>query len=483
MNDFFVSLMLLGGLSSGGYSEMPFWSTAGQFGVMPEVSGGLALLRAGSAFDESKTLQWRWGASLGLRNDYWGVDPFVDELNAGLRWKQLRLDAGMIHPEQHFLAADPSLGSLSVTSGNIMMSCNARTMPGIAVTLEPWSIPFTADHVQLAGRFGDYWTIDRRHMQGARVHDTAIYLLGHIGRFSITFGIDNYTMWAGTAPDGRVQPHSFRDYLRAITGRPGGSDASEGDQINSLGDHRGRELIRLDYKDDNWTLTLQHDIPYDDRSGMKTHNFPDGANTICFSLKDKSAWVSDIVYEFQYTMNQSGDCERRLATAEEIADNDPRLYYNNNDKQYYTIVGGADNYCNNYDYVSGWTAFTRQIGNPLFYSRWTRDDKTYYSQGTWNNLLKAHHLGISGSLFRKIPYRLVLTYSLNYGCWFDAKCIYNADYPYKTPLRQFSSGFSASIPILKGAMCIIPAIYFDKGEALSDAFAATIAVKYTFKKR
>ena len=122
MNDFVVSLMLLGAVSSNASTQMPFWSTAGQFGTMPELSGGLALLRAGSSFDESRTLQWRWGASLGLRNDYWGVNPFVDELNAGLRWKKLRLDLGMIHPEQHFLASDPVLGPLTVTSGNVMMS-------------------------------------------------------------------------------------------------------------------------------------------------------------------------------------------------------------------------------------------------------------------------------------------------------------------------------------------------------------------------
>ena len=482
MNDFVVSLMLLGAVSSNASTQMPFWSTAGQFGTMPELSGGLALLRAGSSFDESRTLQWRWGASLGLRNDYWGMNPFVDELNAGLRWKKLRLDLGMIHPEQHFLASDPVLGPLTVTSGNVMMSGNARTMPGAALTLEPWNVPFTAGHLQLAGRFGDYWTIDRRYMQGARVHDTAIYLIGNIGRFSITAGIDNYTLWAGVSPEGRVQPHSFLDYLRAITGRQGGADASLGDQINSLGDHRGRELLRLDWKADDWTLTLQHDIPYDDRSGMKTHNFPDGVNTICLSFKDKSAWISDIVYEHHYTMNQSGDCERRLATSEEIDSRDLRLYFDEASGQYFTIVGGADNYCNNYDYRSGWTAFARQIGSPLFYSRWYRDDETYYSQGTWNNLLKAHHLGISGSLFRKIPYRLVLTYSENYGCWYSVLYDYGTGTRLEKPLRQFSSGFSASIPILKGALCLIPSVYYDKGEAISDGFGATLALKYTFKR-
>ena len=81
MNDFFLSLMLLGALSSGG--NMPFWATSDQFGIMPESNGGLALLQAGMPFDESKTLQWHWGTSVGLRTDGKGVAVLPDEVYAG----------------------------------------------------------------------------------------------------------------------------------------------------------------------------------------------------------------------------------------------------------------------------------------------------------------------------------------------------------------------------------------------------------------
>ncbi|MBQ6557513.1 MAG: hypothetical protein IJL86_08215, partial [Bacteroidales bacterium] len=66
MNDFVVSLMLLGALGTQ-TDALPFWATANQYGILPESNGKMALLRAGTSFDESKTLQWRWGASLGLR--------------------------------------------------------------------------------------------------------------------------------------------------------------------------------------------------------------------------------------------------------------------------------------------------------------------------------------------------------------------------------------------------------------------------------
>ncbi|MBQ3942323.1 MAG: hypothetical protein II676_05660, partial [Bacteroidales bacterium] len=137
MNDFVVSLLLLGAISSNDLNQMPFWATANQFGVMPESNGALALLRAGSSFDESRTFQWRWGSSLGFRSDWMGDKIIIDELNASVRYRKLRLDLGMIHPEQDFMASDATLGTLSVTGGNFMMSGNARTLPGYALRLEP----------------------------------------------------------------------------------------------------------------------------------------------------------------------------------------------------------------------------------------------------------------------------------------------------------------------------------------------------------
>ena len=62
MNEFFLTLLLMGALSTGG--PLPFWMTSNQFGLMPETSGALALARMGTEYDPSKTVQWRWGASL-----------------------------------------------------------------------------------------------------------------------------------------------------------------------------------------------------------------------------------------------------------------------------------------------------------------------------------------------------------------------------------------------------------------------------------
>ena len=67
MNDFILTLMMLGAMSSG--ANMPFWSTANRFGLMPEANGGIAYVAASSQYDPSKTIQWRWGASLAAGYD------------------------------------------------------------------------------------------------------------------------------------------------------------------------------------------------------------------------------------------------------------------------------------------------------------------------------------------------------------------------------------------------------------------------------
>ena len=118
MNDFVVSMMLLGALSSGG--SLPFWAVSNAGGLMPSDDGALGLVQAYKPFDESKTFQWRAGTALAANWSAEGFHPMVDELYAGARWKVLRADFGMRRRTPEFMGADPLLGSLSVTEGHMI---------------------------------------------------------------------------------------------------------------------------------------------------------------------------------------------------------------------------------------------------------------------------------------------------------------------------------------------------------------------------
>ena len=477
MNDFVVTMMLLGAVSTGG--KMPFWATANAYGLMPEYSGGLVQVGAHTRFDDSKDWKWCWGVSLAAREEIHDGFTFIpDEAYLSGGWRNLSLDLGIKHEEQYFSGAGEYLGTLSTTAGRMAWSGNTRSMPGYTLRLAPASIPYTNGHVQVYGSWGDYLCIDPyTYVKHHAVHSLRFGLIGNIGRFRLTLGLDHWAQWSGVHPELGKMPTSFLDYLRVVTGRSGGSASSESDQINVIGNQLGTELIRLEYHHDAWSITAQHEVPYDDRSGMKWQNFPDGVNTVAFSFKDKKRWVSDIVYEFQYTMSQSGRDHQRLATPEEIAHKDPRLY---TDKWgTWIILGGLDNYCNNGEYASGWTAWGRCKGNPLFFSKGTRDGSLDFKSlvsGVENNRLKAHHIGLGGSLFHYAPYRLMFTWTRAYGNYHPP---YNKD---ESPLHQLSMSLNAQVPFLKGSLLLLPGIYYDWGQVLPSNFAATLGLRYVFAK-
>lgn len=487
--------MLLGAMStSDGY--LPYWMTTNQYGLMPERNGALTLLKADSRFDESKILQWRWGTSLAVSSFDNPLDPatspvhpMVDQLYGSLKWSKFTLDLGMKHRENEFLGASSNLGSLSVTGGHLVESGNARSMPGYLVTMEPVTVPFTGGHFLLSGAYGDYATMDNRYVKGALVHRMRIGFHGVITkRLTLSATLDHYALWAGTYPDPEeaIFNRSFANYLRVVVGAHAGSDGTLSDRINVIGDHGGSEIFKAKYQGDGWTLTAQHDIPYADGSGMGFLNFPDGVNTLHFGLSDKNRWVSDLLYENHYTMYQSGTENGERFGADGTLLTPPGV----------STVGG-DNYFGNAYYCSGWTHYGHTIGDPLILPSGLRN-------GSWssvlvnprieNTRLKAHHFAVGGKLFKSHPYKLMLTYSDNYGTYRNP---YVGESQWQKPwgtvkeigLKQISAAFVGEIDIHRkrlkdcqgygGHLSALYGLYFDKGQLYKDTAGLTLGVRYT----
>ena len=513
MNDFVLSLLLTGAAASGG--ALPFWATTNQWGLMPENDGALALVQTHTQYDETKEFQWRWGVSLaanydtgtaaaeaatGKAADY---NLMADELYASVKWKYFSLDAGLRRFDLDFYGAGtPSLGSMSTTGGHIIFSGNARTMPGYLLNVDPMPVPFTNKHFWVYGSFGDFKTLDNRYVKGALIHRTKI-----VGKFCITprldfhWGLDHYAMWAGDYQTaGAEMPVTFDNYFRVITGQHASSAGSVNDQLNVIGDQGGGELLRLDYRGNGWKASLLHDIPYADGSGMGFQNFPDGVNTLWFGFDDKDRWVSDVLYEFAYTRNQSGWYHDRPTTEEEREHLDPSDEYH----YWHHIRGGGDNYFNNSYYRSGWTHFDRPIGYPLFFPKgthngtWTShraaDDRSTTNRGVENNRLRAHHVAVSGKLFKQFPYKLMLTYSQDYGLY---SVPYLGESPWNKypgtveefPLHQVSGAFVGEVPCAAFTsprswlqpFSITYGLYADKGQLLPDLFGFTVGLRDDFR--
>ncbi len=440
---------MLGSLSTSGVQ--PYWAATDRWGLMPEGNGALAVLKATAQSDTSKAWQWGIGTSLAGNADGMnpGFHPMVDELYARVSWKVLSLDLGMKHHSFDF-AASGNLGSLSTTGGSVVWCGNARTMPGYTITLSPWEV--VKKHLWLEAAFGDYKTMDNRYVSNALVHNTRLGItVGFAERFRFGISLDHYAMWGGHSPEFGDMPASFSNYVKMLFGQPG-KGGWAGDQVNVLGNHLGGEKFRFDYLGNGWKVTFQHDIPYDDTSGMLFHNFPDGVNTLCFAFDDKDRWVSDILYEFTYTKCQSG------AKHDEKADDGSTK-----------ILGGNDNYFNNVYYKSGWTYYGRIIGLPLFVPAGKNDEGI--TLGVSSNRITAHHVAVSGKLFKVAPYRLMLTFSSQWGTYKD---------PFDgAPLNQFSMGFDGEMPFSWGKRQMITlkyGLYVDAGQILKDSFGASIGL-------
>lgn len=465
MQGFFFRTMILGALATGPGGSLPFWMTANQYGIMPESSGAVAYAKAGQDYDLNRTLSWNYAVSLAATTD---SKLFAPEIYTGLKYKHLSLDLGIKQREQEFLAPDPVLGSLSSTSGHLLECGNARSMPGYALNLEPFPIPFTKEHLFIYGKFADYKTLDSRYISDALVHRTQAYLRFVKGRFQLDAGLDHFAMWAGTSPEFGKLPIGLAEYLRVISGRPAGHSGPAGDIHNVVGNQGGAELLRLSWDADYWKLTAQHEIPYEDMSGMKFKNFPDGVNTIHLHLKEKS-WISDILYEYHYTLYQSGPIQDYAYDQDWQRIEDPDI-----------CIIGCDNYFNHGEYKNGWTYYGRTIGNPLMYSAGTLESGSlnpslHNEVGVENNRIKAHHLGIGGYLFKRFPYRFMLTYSKNFGTYYEQ---YAGESQYQkpwgsvkeTPLHQFCAGLSGTVPEpfkIKG-FDVIYGLYYDCGDILKE---------------
>lgn len=511
MNDFALSLLLLGALSSG--TQLPFWMSANQFGLMPEGSGGLALVRAGTQYDASKEFQWKWGMSVGANYDSrCPVEPgmtdaktadfnlMVDELYGSVKWKVLSLDVGMKRFDLDFYGAGtPTLGSMSATGGHLVWSGNARTMPGYLLTVEPFPVPFTNKVFWLEGAYGDFRTLDNRYVQGALIHRTKFMMIFKVSpRLDVRLGLDHIAMWGGTSPQDGAMPITLNNYFRVVTGRNASSKGTVNDQMNVIGDQRGGTVFRIDWRGDGWKTAIQRDIPYDDGSGMPgIQNWPDGVYTGWFGFDDKDRWISDIVYEYHYTMKQSGVYHDRPTTEEERKELDPNDPYS----YWVHVYGGADNYFNHSSYKSGWTYWGRTIGDPLLSPMGTHAG-TWTSRNTVmgieNNRIKAHHLSIAGKAFKRLPYKLMLTYSQNYGTYRNQ---YLGESQYKkpwgtvkeTPLHQVSGAFFGEVP-LAAARILAPhsplrhltltyTLSADRGQLLPDTFGATLGLRWDWGVR
>lgn len=454
---------------------LPFWARTGRDGIVPYSSSALAIGGADVEYKAENGLYFQAGTNLvgnlTLRNPIQKthVGGIVDRLYVSGGWKMLHLDVGMKPRAKE-------LGNLSITGGNLIMTGNARNMPGINAWTD-W-IYFERLHLfGIKGNFAHYQLNDTRYTSGAMVHAKSLAVkLGWRDMVELEAGLDHWAQWGGTSQTQGPQPSSFRDFLRVIVAGRGGSDASKSDQLNALGNHLGREYVRINYNASSYRFSFQYDMPYEDGSNLiQTQTFPDGVWSLRFALNRNDALVTEAIYEYIQTTWQSGNTHDRPATEEEMTkDYGREVYWQDPDNHYYgrIVVGGLDNYFNNSSYNSGWTYHGRTIGLPLLLP--AAPDKDGYTRGIVNNRVRGHHLGVKGN-FGPLPYAFKATYTSNWGRYHigEGNFFYNRPWQLSLALELEFGEKITNLP-----MTLAVGAYGDIGKLYQNSFGLTLRIRY-----
>ena len=401
------------GLDNNHFSNAPFWLQANKYGLS-SVNADNGLIR----MSVSRQIDTDWQQNPHHWNIGYGADVavaynheqtlIVQQLYADLQWKWLRLSVGS--KERPLELKNNTLSSGSQTFG-----INAKPIPQVRLEVPEYvSFSKKLDWIAVKGHFGygmltdggfqeRYLTPGLHYVSKARFHSKAGYLrLGNEKRFPLTFegGLEWACVFGGDAHNilgagnDFKMPSGLKDYFKAIYG--GGSDQTDGAQYaNAAGNTLGSWTARLNYRIKDWRFSVYLDHFFEDHSQLFCeYGWRDGLYGLEVAFPENPV-VSNLVYEYITTKDQSGPIYHDHTAA--IPDQ----------------ISAYDNYYNHAIY-QGWQHWGQAIGNPFYYTALYQRDGTLSFSG---NRFNAHHFGISGRPLSSLSYKLLLSYSENWGTY------------------------------------------------------------------
>ncbi|HEY3388612.1 MAG TPA: capsule assembly Wzi family protein [Prolixibacteraceae bacterium] len=441
-------------VSSG--EDLPFWLTSNKNGIFSQHNANYQLIQAGFTKklipDSLSSWSYTWGGNLVY--GYGGKSDFqANQYWFGARYKWLVIKAGA--------QADPILyGGLSSTNGNLDRSDNARPLPGISLTTNQF-IPFLVwkDWLSFKGEFEEKFFSDHAFVKNAHLHHKSLYAKATLSKnWLITAGLEHFVMWGGTSPTEGEMP-GISQYFNYILGLKAGPGAYNDDRLNKAGNQLGIYSVEIKKEWTKSNISFYWNHPFEDRSGMEMVNIRDGLWGIHTSKKDETALITDFVYEFMYTLNQSGSIHHLPAPTPENPNR---------------ITGrGRDNYFDHYIYRS-FTYYNRMIGTPVFIPHIGIDG---VADGFESTRMWMHHLGAKGALGSGIYWKTMLTWSRNFGVYKDS---FPWTVPYGPPRDEFSFLGELNYKGSKLPFQVNIGIAGDYGDLFGNTFGGNAGISYRF---
>ena len=358
---------------------MPFWLSANVNGkVDPNSSNFINELGFSRELKVTRNLSLAAGSNVVARLSEDNSFHFT-ELYSSISYHAFRLDIGRFNQPI-------GLNNHSLSAGSMMMSTNAIPIPRITISNPEFvNVPFSNGFLEYKGMYSHGWFTENRFVDDAYLHQKYLYLKINIGKFSGIGGIVHNALWGGTSENPNVGklPQSFSDYLRVVTGSSADpdSDAPGGEISNTLGNSVAAYEFGATYDFESMTVSATRLFYLEDGVSRRFRSPWDGVWGLNINFKDQSRLLQAITYEHINTRRQ-----------------DSRSFQ----------ARGRANYYNHFLYRSGWSNYGRVNGIPLI---------TYNPEANRidNNILVGHHIGASGYLKSDLGYKILATYTRNYG--------------------------------------------------------------------
>lgn len=417
-------------VSASGYianENNPFWFTSNTNGAIALTTDGLFDVQTKLKYSFSEKSKLEFGAGLFVRN---GVKDELQRNQLYLQYSNsfFKATLGSKNPKVKYQG-------LSVVNNNFLLSGNSRALPGIVIeSNEPTKL---FNFLSLNWGIAHYQMNDQRYVDNTMLHYKYLESVWKItDKNTIKAGIIHYAQWGGTSSEYGKLPSDFKDYTEMFFARKSSGTISN-EQINALGNHLGIYNLEYQYSPSSGDFVFYHQHPFEDSSGSRLANFPDGIWGFYFkpNRKDFTGFINGFLFEYVDTTDQSG---KR---------NDSR---------------GRDNYFNSGLYRSGWTYDSNIIGLPFIFQGPT-------GLKIANNRVRALHFGLSAS-HKKLSFKTKISLVENLGTF---------GVPYSPKQRVLYSYLQTTYSFEKLGKLILH-LGVDGGDGIKDIYGIGLQYKYNF---
>ncbi len=445
----------------------PLWLSSNRYGMVSvEPNSNYERASLFRPYTVDSLRNWKYGYGLDMAVCFNHTSKFVlQQAYVDVVYQKMKLTVGA---KQQPI----ELRNNRLTSGGLGIGINARPIPQVRLEADYFSVPGTHQWWKMRFRGSYGMTTDGKWQEnhvapGARYtgnvlyHEKALFWkFGREDKFPLTYeiGIQMATQFGGTSYNvtGRgyhelttfKHEQGFKAFWEAFVA--GGSDATDGTEKNTAGNHLGSYIMALTYNADTWKARAYFERYFEDQS-MLTLQYGIYDHLLGLEVElPKNPFVSNVVVEHISTKDQSG------AVYHDQSANIP-------DK-----MNGRDNYYNHHIYT-GWQHWGMTLGNPLI----TSPIYNGYKNITFNNnRIKAWHFGLSGEPTDELGWRALLTFTENWGTYakpFDDVLEQNSFFLEVGYAPKKLKGWSAALG------CAL-----DDGDIVGNSFGGQFTLRKTF---